>query len=319
MMQTKVYMAHYQEIRTNHPQSQRSWKAWSTWASGATKGRRERESFMEVGMRHGVWIQGELALPIQPGEGFLNKSAGNPRIYKLKQSKTRRLVMFGSNLHDWGLALKQPSLLRLDHTSLWNRTSQPESSDLKVGISGWNPRVKRKVTAGWSSWPFTNLPINKRIFKELLKTFGFRCWCFGCPPAIENPKQLTIRQQKLEVRKSFFLSLRRGKIKLRGFFCMQLVNLSNCRGLGLDKCQTLSAYHGCISFKHPWLRKFGRKYFGVSSTSWAGGARNPTRTLLTCGIIIALRLDPAKAGNPQNPSRKWKKSKFTLGQRSPVP
>lgn len=57
-------------------------------------------------MRHGVWIQGELALPIQPWEGFLNKSAGNPRIYKFEQFKTRRRVMFGSSLHDWVLASK---------------------------------------------------------------------------------------------------------------------------------------------------------------------------------------------------------------------
>lgn len=57
-------------------------------------------------MRHGVWIQGELALPFHSWEGFLNKSAGNPRIYKFEQSKTRTMVMFGSNLHDWVLALK---------------------------------------------------------------------------------------------------------------------------------------------------------------------------------------------------------------------
>jgi len=51
-------------------------------------------------MRHVVWIQGELALLIQLWESFLNKSAGNLRIYKFEQSKTRSMVMFGSKLHD---------------------------------------------------------------------------------------------------------------------------------------------------------------------------------------------------------------------------
>lgn len=74
-------------------------------------------------MRHIVWIQGELALPIQPWEGFLSKSARKPKVYKFEQSKTRRMVMFGSNFHVWVLALKLPALHRLDHTSLKQNSS----------------------------------------------------------------------------------------------------------------------------------------------------------------------------------------------------
>lgn len=85
-----------------------------------TKGSRDRESFLDVGA--GVWIP-ELAIPVlrrKVSQGKVLESSG---WMDLDGPKSRRRVLFGSSTPDWILALEQPPLPSLDHTSLPKKES----------------------------------------------------------------------------------------------------------------------------------------------------------------------------------------------------
>lgn len=85
-----------------------------------TKGSRDRESFLDLGA--GVWIL-ELAIPVLRGKVSQGKVLESSGWMDLDGPKSRRRVLFGSSTPDWILALEQPPLPSLDHTSLPKKES----------------------------------------------------------------------------------------------------------------------------------------------------------------------------------------------------